>query len=140
MASIDPTPEQLQQFLGEANDGEPIVMINLLRYHEQAQYPTDAGAEPCSGREAYQRYGEGAGPLIAKAGARPIWMGTALGTVIAPEGEAWDDAILAEYPSGQAFIDMVSSPDYQAISFHRTAALADSRLIATRTGLDLLGR
>ena len=37
-----------------------------------------------------------------------------------------------------AFIEMVSSSDYQAISFHRTAALADSRLIGTRTGIDLL--
>ena len=28
---------------------------------------------------------------------------------------------------------MISDPDYQAITFHRTAALEDSRLIATTT-------
>jgi len=42
--------------------------------------------------------------------------------------------VLMEYPSREAFIEMTSSAEYQAISHHRTAALADSRLIATTPG------
>ena len=33
-------------------------MINLLRYRDRAAYAKDSGAEPCSGREAYGRYGQ----------------------------------------------------------------------------------
>jgi len=139
MAAVEPRPEQMQAFLGSTEAGRPIVMINLLRYREQADYPEGTDAEPCSGREAYQRYGAGVAPLLGKAGARAIWMGKVASTVIAPDGESWDDAILVEYPQREAFIEMTSSADYQALAFHRTAALADSRLIATTTGLDLLG-
>jgi hypothetical protein len=59
-------------------------------------------------------------------------MGHVAVSVIAPEGEEWDDAVLVEYPSRKAFLDMLALPDYQAAVFHRTAALDDSRLIATR--------
>jgi len=106
-------------------------MINLLRYADRAAYAADSGETPCSGREAYARYSEAVFPLLAKVGGRPIWMGAVASTVISPDGEAWDDAVLVEYPSRDAFIEMTSSPAYQAIMHHRTAALADSRLIAT---------
>ena len=39
--------------------------------------------------------------------------------------------ILVRYPSPSAFLDMVTTPDYQSLSGHRTAALADSRLVPT---------
>jgi len=51
--------------------------------------------------------------------------------VIGPSEESWDEAILVEYPSRSAFVSMVTNEAYQQISEHRTAALADSRLIAT---------
>jgi len=52
-------------------------------------------------------------------------------TLIAPEAEEWDDALLVEYPSRAAFLEMVSQPEYLAAAPHRSAALEDSRLIAT---------
>ena len=52
-------------------------------------------------------------------------------TVIGPADEQWDVLILVRYPSPTAFIDMVTTPEYQALSGHRTAALADSRLVPT---------
>ncbi len=133
MPSIEPTPERMQAFLRDAGDESPIVMINLLRYREQADYPPDSGAEACSGREAYQRYGEVASRHVASVGGRMLWIGSVAGTLIAPDAEEWDDAILVQYPSRAAFLEMVAKPEYQAIVFHRTAALADSRLIATTT-------
>jgi uncharacterized protein (DUF1330 family) len=131
MGSVEPRADRITEFLANAPQDAPIVMINLLRYREQAEYAPDAGAEPCTGREAYARYGQGVFPLIGKVGARPIWSGSVSSTVIAPEGEQWDDAILVEYPNPAAFTLMTTSDDYQAIAFHRTAALEDSRLIAT---------
>ena len=106
-------------------------MINLLRYRERAEYPPGSTAEACSGREAYQRYGAAVTPMLAAHGAQALWFGNVKQTVIGPADERWDDAILVRYPSRAAFLAMVSSPEYQRIAVHRTAALADSRLIAT---------
>jgi uncharacterized protein (DUF1330 family) len=133
MGYVEPNPHRLQTFLEEAGDTEPIVMINLLRYRERASYPDGFAAEPCSGREAYQRYGAVAVQRIASVGGRVLWMGQVQTTVIGPDAEHWDDALLVEYPSPKAFLEMVSQPEYQAAAPHRTAALEDSRLIATRT-------
>ena len=67
-----------------------------------------------------------------------VWAGRVASAVIAPEGEEWDGAVLVEYPSAAAFIEMMSSPDYRAASPHRTAALLDSRLIATHSSMSQL--
>ncbi len=133
MASIEPSPEQLRALVAQANGDTPVVMINLLRYRERAGYAPGADAAPCSGREAYGRYQAGVTPLLAEAGASVLWFGRAMQTVIGPDAERWDDAILVQYPSRGAFLAMVSRPAYQRIAMHRTAALADSRLIATET-------
>ncbi len=71
-------------------------------------------------------------PFLSAVGGRPIWRGKVGDCVIAPPGEHWDDALLVEYPSRGAFERMVADPGYQAIMGLRTAALDDSRLIATR--------
>ena len=52
--------------------------------------------------------------------------------VIGPSEEKWDIAFIARYPSGQAFLDMVYDPDYQAVVHHRQAAVETSRLIRTK--------
>jgi len=133
MASIEPSPEQLRALVAETNGDAPVVMINLLRYRERAAYAPGADYASCSGREAYGRYQVGVAPLLAEAGASVLWFGRARQTASGPDAERWDDAILVQYPSRQAFLAMVSRPAYQRIAPHRTAALADSRLIATET-------
>ena len=133
MASIEPSPEQLQALVAAAADDTPIVMINLLRYRDRADYPCGTDAVPCSGREAYQRYGARVTPMVVEAGGKILWFGNVAQVVIGPDAERWDDAVLVQYPSRKAFITMVSRPDYVDASVHRTAALADSRLIATVT-------
>lgn len=139
MGSIEPTSDQIGALTALATATAPIVMINLLRYRERAAYPDGFAAEPCSGREAYGRYGEVALQRVASVGGKILWMGDVAATVIAPEAESWDDAVLVQYPSPQAFLDMIAQPEYQAASPHRSAALADSRLIATHPAANLLG-
>jgi len=140
MQTVEPASGRIEGFLTAADDESPIVMINLLRYRAQAAYPKDFEAEPCSGREAYARYGATAAKTIASVGGRMLWMGSVRASLIAPDAEQWDDAILVEYPSRKAFVEMVSQPVYQAAAPHRTAALEDSRLIATRTLASSLGQ
>lgn len=131
MPSIDPTRDSLEQLQQSLPGDRPVTMLNLLRFNEQAAYPADSDHSPCSGREAYGRYSQTALAKLGEVGAEPVWMGRALTSVIATEGEHWDEVFLVRYPSGQAFFRMLAMPDYQAATVHRTAALADARLIAT---------
>jgi uncharacterized protein (DUF1330 family) len=115
----------------EGSNAQPVVMINLLRYRDRASYPEGFDAEPCSGREAYGRYGAIASKLVGDAGGRVLSMGAVQATIIGPTGEEWHDAILVEYPSRKRFLTMIGLPEYMAVAPHRTAGLEDSRLIAT---------
>ncbi len=49
--------------------------------------------------------------------------------MIGPREEAWDLCFIAEYPSPQAFVEMLKDPDYRKAMVHRQAAVADSRLV-----------
>jgi uncharacterized protein (DUF1330 family) len=133
MPPIEPSPEKLQKLIAEADDESPIVMINLLRYRDRAEYPRGSDATPCSGEEAYQRYGALVVPMLGEVGAKILWRASVKHTVIGPASEEWDEALLVQYPSRRAFLTMVSRADYQRAAVHRSAALADSRLIATAT-------
>jgi uncharacterized protein (DUF1330 family) len=135
--------ELLKQILDELHakvpDGQPVVMINLLRYRATAVYPAGSGMKQVTGREAYEHYTRLTIPHLIKVGARPIWRAAAQACFFAPEGESWDDAVLVRYPSRSAFERMITNPDYQAGTMHRTAALEDSRLIPT-TSPQQIGR
>ncbi len=127
MASIEPTPEQLERLIGSDHDG-PVVMINLLRFKERAD-GIDAG-DGITGAEAYQRYGAAATTHLERIGGRILLAVSAQESVIGPDPGEWDLVIAVRYPSRQAFLQMVSDPEYLAIHQHRVAALEDSRLIA----------
>ncbi len=126
-AAIEPTPEQFQR-LAAADDDGAVVMVNLLRFKQQAD-GIDAG-DGISGIEAYGRYGAAVAPHLARVGGRILLALAATESVIGPVEGEWDMVIAAEYPSRKAFLEMTSDPDCLAIHGHRAAALADSRLIA----------
>jgi uncharacterized protein (DUF1330 family) len=127
---IDPTREQFKAIFGLPLD-RPVHMINLLKFRAFAAYrdsDPEAG-EKVSGREAYRRYGAEAAPHFGKVGGKQLWIGAPELMVIGPQDERWDLAFVAYYPSAQAFVDMLRNSDYQRATRHRTAAVADSRLI-----------
>lgn len=49
--------------------------------------------------------------------------------LIGPQSERWDHCFIAQYPSVQAFVDMLRDPVYREAVKHRQAAVEDSRLI-----------
>lgn len=135
MRNIEPDAEQLEAFANQHDDGMEIVMLNLLRYRAQANYPAHLEQPPCSGREAFKRYAKLSIGCIEGVGGKVIFIGAALATIIGPTDEEWDDIFLVRYPSRQAFLEMIAAADYAAIAFHRSAALQDSRLIAASAKL-----
>lgn len=131
MPSINPSRADLAAFATRMPSDTPILMLNLLRFHEQALYPAQAGHAPCSGRQAYARYSRTALAKVREVGGEVQLMAEAHMALIAPPGEHWDQLLLVRYPSAAAFLAMLADPDYQAATEHRSAALADSRLVGT---------
>ncbi|MEM7157546.1 MAG: DUF1330 domain-containing protein [Myxococcota bacterium] len=127
----DPTADSFRALKEDTPADTPIVMLNLLRFREQAQYPSGSEHAPCSGAQAYARYGAHALPAVKAAGGEVVFRGRAVAFPVALPGERWDEVLLVRYPSIAAFFGMVMAPDYQAESIHRTAALLDARLICT---------
>ncbi len=129
-----PSPAQLDALKQRADDSNPITMLNLLRYRTAADYTGHPDATPCSGKAAYARYAEQAVACVESYGGRIVFTGGAHMMAIGPEDEHWDDVLLVEYPSTQAFLDMAASEHYQAFAYHRTAAIEDSRLVLITAG------
>lgn len=132
MPVTEMTPEAISQAAANIPNGQPIVMLNLLRYRQQVEY-ANRRVESLSGREVYhQRYVPAFGKLAsAIPGIQVLFLGAVqAGIVIGPE-EIWDEVALVAYPSLEAFRSIVESEDYRVDADpHRKAALEDWRLIA----------
>ena len=122
---IDPTREQFAEFREDTRPG-PIHMLNLVRLRDKAAYPDGREA---SGEEAYRAYARESGPVFRRLGGRQYWIGRFEHTVISPATERWDRVFIAEYPSVEAFVQMIRDPQYREAVKHRQAAVLDSRLI-----------
>lgn len=110
----------------------PVVMLNLLRFRETADYsasPELAPDGPISGEAAYDRYLTHTRPLVERAGGAVLFVGHAGPWLIGPAGEAWDRAMLVRHASADAFLTFAQDAEYLATAGHRTAGLADSRLL-----------
>ncbi len=114
-----PQPEVLNQegfsaFTERAGEDTPVVMLNLLAFKAEG------------GRERYEEYGEAVAPLLEKAGGRIVFMGAPAPALLGDK--SWDLVVLVEYPTRQAFLDMIGSAEYEAIGHLRTEALVKGEL------------
>ena len=128
---IEPTQEQGKAFFAAPPEG-PIVMLNLLRFRELADYsshPELAPASPISGREAYERYAEHTMPFLEESGGEVLFQGRGGPYLIGPEADRWDLVLLVRHRSAAVFLSFASNPAYLAGIGHRVAALEDSRLL-----------
>ena len=105
----------------------PIVMVNLMRFRDRS---LDGQG---SGWDAYLRYSALTVPMIKARGGTLLWTGQAKAVALGTQaGNQWDYVALVYYPSVAAFIDMMTSPDYQTLSDpHRRNGCAEHVIIAT---------
>lgn len=127
---VDPDRAQFEAFKS-LNRDQPIEMLNLVRFRDQAAYPDghDLANAGLSGAEAYRKYGQDSGPIFARLGGRIVWRGAFQSVLIGPSDEHWDEVFVARYPTAHAFLEMVTDPDYRKAVIHRQAAVETSRLI-----------
>lgn len=124
--SNEPLNRRQSEILALVPPGTPVVILNLLRFRDQAAYPEEE--ESCSGREAYRRYSQVALRTISAVGGSVIFSGKCSGSLIGPADEIWHAIFLVRYPSTAAFRSMLAMPEYRAAVRHRAAAIEDSRL------------
>ncbi|GAB5518469.1 MAG: DUF1330 domain-containing protein [Rhodothermales bacterium] len=130
-AYIDATQDAGRQFVMRRLEG-PVVMLNLLRFRAEADYsasPELAPAAPISGAEAYERYIAHTLPFLEAAGGTVLFSGMGGPWLIGPAAEQWDRVLLVQHQSAAVFLAFARNPEYLAGMGHRTAALADSRLL-----------
>lgn len=130
---VDPSRENWQVFKDLPRD-RPIHMLNLIKFRDLAEYPEGHPnhGKGLTGREAYDIYKEGFQRVVANDGAAMVWEAPIECVVTGPADE-WDEAFVMGYPNSALFMAMVKNEEYiRDIVPHRTAAVADSRLIRFR--------
>jgi uncharacterized protein (DUF1330 family) len=138
---IEPDEQQFAEvatLAGGHADG-PVVMLNLNRYRERAEYEGEVPGGASSdgpGHEAYMRYGVVAGAVLARVGGRILWQMNSKRTVIGDETDRYDEVIAVWYPSLAAFVALATDPEILAARAHRVAGLERAALICCEAGAE----
>ena len=123
-SSIRPNKEQFIELMNAPDEG-PVTMLNLLKFK--------AGG----GSKEYGKYGDSVVPMVEERGGKVLWMGKVEQTLIGDlNADDWDAIALVQYPSRKAFIEMVTTPEYEKAHEHRESGLERTVVIACtpRTG------
>lgn len=128
---LEPTQESGRAFVSRGIAG-PVVMLNLLRFRDVADYsdmPELAPAEAISGAQAFQLYVAHTRPYLEASGGELVFFGKGGHFLIGPAEERWDAVMLVRQRSVGDFMAFASNTEYLRGLGHRTAALEDSRLL-----------
>jgi hypothetical protein len=128
---LEPTQDSGRAFVMRQMTGN-IVMLNLLRFRETADYSASPELAPetaISGAAAFQRYIAHTLPYLRATGGDLLFLGTGGRFLIGPEAERWDMVMLVRQHSVESFLTFASHEGYLAGMGHRIAAVEDSRLL-----------
>jgi len=128
---LKPTQETGRNFIMRQISGS-VVMLNLLRFREFADYaetPELAPTETISGEQAYQLYIKHTLPHLEKLGGEIVFMGNGGNFLVGPTNERWDAVLLIRQKNVESFMAFAQDEEYMKGIGHRTAALEDSRLL-----------
>ncbi len=131
MASMTARVDAAQAVVGDG----PVVMLNMLRFREIADYslsPELAPATPISGAQAYRLDLAAVEPRMKARGGGILFLGESGPFLLGPAEERWDMILLASWPALSMLAASPADQAYRAIEGHRTAALEDSRLLPMR--------
>ncbi len=128
---LTPTQQAGRELIRRGLQGE-LIMLNLLRFRETADYSTAPELAPEShirGAEAFDRYLRHTLPFLHQSGGDLLFLASGGSFLIGPEHERWDRVMLVRQSSVESFLAFAENQQYLAGLGHRTAALEDSRLL-----------
>ncbi|OOQ60391.1 DUF1330 domain-containing protein [Mucilaginibacter pedocola] len=100
----------------------PVVMLNLIRFKDKKVY--------------FEQYIPAFGQVVKTLGIEGVkvrFVSEVVANIVADEHEQWDEVVLVEYPSAEAFMSIAQSEAYQSIANPlRVAGTAELKLIMTR--------
>lgn len=133
LGGLNPDAEQLRALI-VADRAGPLQFVNLLAYHDVAQYPAghELAGRGSSGADAYARYGMIALDHVTRRGGRLVLYNDVEQVIIGRADEQWDQVAIMEYPDTDAFLDMITDPEYASGLVHRDAGLARTIVLVTR--------
>lgn len=110
---------------------QPLHMLNMIRFKDKASYEkgSEFAVKGWTGEQAYAEYSRHSSPIAARAGGKVAYFGMPQLTLIGAEHEKWDAIFIVSYPNLASFLALVGDPEYKKHAFHRSAAVADSRLV-----------
>lgn len=107
----------------------PIYMVNLMKYHEIAQYDEGDGVESTiSGKEADDLYNPT--PILHKIGAEVVFYGDVASNNKGTDD--WDRIGIVRYATRKSFIDMQSRDDFATQHVHKAAGMERTILVCCR--------
>jgi hypothetical protein len=134
------TPEREAEFLarlrawGNADDGKPVYMLNVMSYFPQLQPVPGAEAITVPPVESNRIYEDHVMPLAVRLGAYPIIAGETSGIPMRGMRDAdltgadaainrTDRVLVMRYPNRRAFFELISDPRYLRWAPYKFAAL-----------------
>lgn len=127
--AIDPTPEQIKEFLGNSAEDAPVFMLNLLKFKKKATYKD---GEDVSGATAYGRYAKAFSEMLKDLnleGIETVYSGRIHNFLIGGGEGEWDSVAIVRYPNAKTMFETVSSEAYRKFHYHRKAGLEGQLLI-----------
>jgi uncharacterized protein (DUF1330 family) len=98
-----------------SDDGRPVLLLNLMRYHEQLGALPPSLDPQASPLEANATYEARVAALALKRGEYPLVGGAAQAqslTPLDPATDRWDRVVVMRAPSRRAFIEFMADPAY----------------------------
>lgn len=112
--------------INSRTDDGPVHMINLMKYHERAQY-ADGSDGGVSGKEADDRYAPVA--VLREIGARVVLHADVDSQLDGTP--TWDRIGIVEYPSRAEFLAMQQRPDFAKKHEHKAAGMKETIVMAS---------
>lgn len=108
---------------GEADDGQPVYMLNLMRYQKALRPLPEVAGFNGTPAQANAYYEEHVMPILFGLGAYPLFASTMQGVLggaapstnlitFDPAIDNWDSVLVVRYPSRRAFLALISDPEY----------------------------
>lgn len=123
----------------ESDDGKPVYMLNLMRFHPELRRfegaPADYDGTPV---ESNARYESVVMPMLFAHGGYPLYAGVARPENLMeyrPELDRWSRLLVVRYPSRRAFLDLIAEPGFQAVEPYKLMALS---VVLTPTEADVV--
>ncbi|ELS03946.1 hypothetical protein Xen7305DRAFT_00036700 [Xenococcus sp. PCC 7305] len=125
------------EFLKKLAPDESFVMVNLLKFKENAEYKEGSKykeEKAISGAEAYQKYLDEVIGFVQKSGkdVQVLSDSKVFGLLLGKVEELWDRVVLVRYGSVKVFQELTQSKPFLDAQEHRLAGLAGQLNIGTK--------